>query len=231
MNDIRAITIDLDDTLWAIHPVIHRAERRLYEWLGEHYPRITAMFSRDAILAKRIAIADEFPEHSHDYTFMRRKVIGRLGIAADYGDGMVDDAMEVFDTIRNDVILFPEVRPALAALREEYVLVAVTNGNADLKRIGIDDLFHEFVSARTAGAAKPSQEIFDAAVQAGGADVSQTLHVGDHPEFDVRGACAAGLHTVWVNRSGKRWPDEFAQPDRIVTHVGQLPAVLAAARR
>ena len=231
MKDIRAITIDLDDTLWAIHPVIHRAERCLYEWLGENYPRITAMFSRDAILAKRMAVAVEFPEHSHDYTFMRRKVIGRLGVAADYGDGMVDDAMEVFDTVRNDVTLFPEVRPALAALREEYVLVAVTNGNADLKRIGIDDLFHEFVSARTAGAAKPAQKIFDAAVQAGGADVSQTLHVGDHPEFDVHGACTAGLHTVWVNRSGKRWPDEFAKPDRIVTHVGQLPAVLAAARR
>jgi 2-haloalkanoic acid dehalogenase type II len=231
VDDIRAITIDLDDTLWEIHPVIHRAERRLYEWLGEHYPRITAKFSRAAILAQRMAVADEFPEHNHDYTFMRRTVIGRLGVAADYGDGLVDDAMEVFDRVRNDVQLFPEVRPALAALRKEYVLVAVTNGNADLQRIGIDDLFHEFVSARTAGAAKPAKKIFDAAVQAGGADVTQTLHVGDHPEFDVHGACAAGLHTVWVNRSGKRWPAEFSKPDRIVTHVGQLPSLLAAARR
>jgi 2-haloalkanoic acid dehalogenase type II len=231
MKDIRAITIDLDDTLWAIHPVIHRAERCLYEWLGEHYPRITAMSSRDAIMAKRMAVADEFPEHSHDYTFMRRLVIGRLGVAADYGDDLVDDAMEVFDSVRNDVQLFPEVRPALVALREQYVLVAVTNGNADLKRIGIDDLFHEFVSARTAGAAKPAQKIFDAAVSAGGAESQQTLHVGDHPEFDVHGANSAGLRTVWVNRNGRRWPNEFSQPDRIVTHVGQLPAVLAAARR
>lgn len=231
MNDIRAITIDLDDTLWEIHPVIHRAEKRLYEWLGEHYPRITTLYSRRAVLAERMSIADEFPEHNHDYTFMRRKVIGRLGIAADYGDELVDDAMEVFDAARNDVTLFPEVRPALQALRKEYVLVAVTNGNADLQRIGIDDLFHEFVSARTAGAAKPAQQIFDAAVSAGGADIQQTVHVGDHPEFDVHGASAAGLHTVWVNRSGKRWPQEFSKPDGIVTHVGQLQTLLEAMRR
>lgn len=231
MKDIRVVTIDLDDTLWEIHPVIHRAESRLYEWLGEHYPRITAMYSRRAILAERLAVAAEFPEQNHDYTFMRRTVLGRLGVAANYGDALVDDAMNVFDAVRNDVVLFPEVRPALSALREEYVLVAVTNGNADLQRIGIDDLFHEFVSARTAGAAKPAQQIFDAAVSAGGARVQQTVHVGDHPELDVHGARAAGLHSVWVNRSGKRWPQEFLRPDGTVTHIGQLRSLLTAARR
>jgi len=231
VNDIRAITLDLDDTLWAIHPVIHRAERGLYAWLGQHYPRITAMFSREAILQQRAAVADEFPEHSHDYTFMRRTVLARLGIAADYGDQLVDDAMVVFDAIRNDVEIFPEVRPALEALRENFTLIAVTNGNANLKMVGIHDLFHDVVTARTAGAAKPAQKIFDAAVRAGGAEPQQTLHVGDHPEFDVDGAIAAGLHAVWVNRSGKPWPKELRKPYAIVSHVGQLQALLRAARR
>lgn len=231
MKDIRTITIDLDDTLWEIHPVIHRAERRLYEWLGEHYPRITRMYSREAILQQRIAVAEEFPQQNHDYTFMRRTVLGRLGVAANYGDDLVDDAMQVFDAMRNDVTVFPEVRPALSALRKKYVLVAVTNGNADLNRIGIDDLFHEFVSARTAGVAKPAQEIFDAAVNAGGADDWQTVHVGDHPEFDVQGARSAGLHSIWVNRGGQPWPKEFSKPDGIVTHIGQLQSLLDAASR
>ncbi len=231
MKDIRAITIDLDDTLWEIHPVIHRAERRLYEWLGEHYPRITAKFSREAIQKQRLDVAAEFPHQNHDYTFLRRTVLGRLGSAADYGDGLVDEAMAVFDAVRNDVTLFPEVRPALAALREKYVLVAVTNGNADLKRIGIDSLFHHFVSARTAGAAKPAQKIFAAAVHAGGANLQQTVHVGDHPEIDVQGARSAGLHSIWVNRSGQPWPGDLPQPDGIVTHIGQLQGLLEALRR
>lgn len=231
VNDIRAITLDLDDTLWEIHPVIHRAERRLYEWLGENYPRITAMNSRGEILQQRAKIADEFPQHSHDYTFMRRTVIGRLGIAANYGDELVDDAMQVFDAARNDVTIFPEVRPALSELRKKYVLVAVTNGNADLKKIGIDDLFHDFVSARTAGAAKPARRIFDAAVTAAGVNAAQTLHVGDHPEIDVQGAKAAGLRSIWVNRSGQPWPSSLPKPDGIVTHVGQLRGLLDMLRR
>ena len=231
MNDIRAITIDLDDTLWEIHPVIHRAERRLYEWMGECYPRITAMYSRSAILEQRAAVAEEFPEQSHDYTFMRRTVLGRLGEAADYGEQIVDEAMAVFDEVRNDVTIFPEVRPALERLRENYVLIAVTNGNANLQKIGIDDLFHEIVTARTAGAAKPAQQIFDVAVTAGGAEAHQTVHVGDHPEFDVDGARLAGLCSVWVNRSGKRWPKELPKPDGVVTHIGQLQTLLSVARR
>jgi len=231
VKDIRAITIDLDDTLWEIHPVIHRAERRLYEWLGEHYPRITALYSREAILQQRVEIAAEFPQHSHDYTFLRRKVLARLGSAADYDGDLVDEAMAVFDALRNDVALFPEVRPALSALREKYVLVAVTNGNADLKKIGIDGLFHHFVSARTAGAAKPAQKIFAAAVQAGGATPQQTVHVGDHPEFDVQGARCAGLNSIWVNRSGQPWPGDLPRPDAIVTHIGQLQNLLDISRR
>lgn len=231
VNDIRAITLDLDDTLWAIHPVIHRAERGLYEWLGTEYPRITASFSRAAIQKQRADVAVEFPQHSHDYTFMRRKVLARLAAAANYDEHLVDEAMAVFDAIRNDVEIFPEVRPALTALRENYVLVAVTNGNARLDMIGIDDLFDEIVTARTAGAAKPAQKIFDVAVRAGGATAEQTLHVGDHPELDVEGAMTAGLHAVWVNRSGELWPRELPKPHAVVTHVGQLPTLLEHARK
>ncbi|MGI9219553.1 MAG: HAD family hydrolase [Woeseiaceae bacterium] len=229
MNDIRAITLDLDDTLWAIHPVIHRAERGLYVWLGESYPRVTAMFSRKALQQQRVDVAVEFPEHSHDYTFMRRTVLARVGSAAGYGEQIVDEAMAVFDAIRNDVDIFPEVRPALTALREKYVLIAVTNGNAKLEMIGIDDLFDGIVTARTAGAAKPAQQIFDVAVREGGAKAEQTLHVGDHPEFDVNGAMIAGLQAVWVNRNGSPWPKQHAKPHGIISHVGQLPALLERA--
>ena len=229
MNNIRAITMDLDDTLWEIHPVIHRAERRLYKWLGEHYPRITDKFSRNAIIEQRKEIALEFPQQDHDYTFLRRTVLGRIGVAANYGEQFVDEAMEVFDAVRNDVVVFPEVRPALEELRNDYRLIAVTNGNSNLQKIGIDDLFHDVVTASNAGVAKPAPKIFDVAVRAGGAKAHQTLHVGDHPEIDVEGARAAGLRSVWVNRSGQRWPNEFAKPDGIVTHVGQLQSLLGSA--
>lgn len=230
MKDIRAITIDLDDTLWEIHPVLRRAEQALRAWLERNYPRTTAMFSADAMRELRGVVAEEHAERRHDLTFLRRTVLARMGIAAGYGDGLVDAAMEVFDDARNAVEVFPEVRPALRSLREEFVLVAVTNGNANLEKIGIADLFDGFVSARTAGAAKPDRQIFDKAVGAGGAAPQQTLHVGDHPEYDVHGARAAGLRTAWVNRNGSDWPEALPEPDAVVQHVGQLRALLAVAR-
>lgn len=226
MNDIRTITLDLDDTLWAIHPVIRRAEERLYAWLGENYPRITEMFGPEDMLQVRNDVIAEFNEQLHDLTFLRRTVLARLGAAAGYGDRHVDDAFAVFDEVRNDVTLFPEARAALVTLRERFVLVAVTNGNANLEKIGIRDLFDGVVSAQMAGAAKPARPIFDMAVTVGGAHASQTLHVGDHPFYDVHGARDAGLKAVWVNRNGEDWPSDYREPDAEIQHLGQLDNLL-----
>ena len=82
MQDIRTITLDLDDTLWAIHPVIVRAEKALYAWLQEHYPRITERFSSEEMLHMRENIATENRGKSHDFTFLRRKVLSKVSAAA-----------------------------------------------------------------------------------------------------------------------------------------------------
>lgn len=229
MNDIRAITLDLDDTLWEIHPVIKRAEQHLYAWLSENYPRITKMYEPQDLREVRSQVVVEFADHAHDLTFLRRTVLGRVGAAAGYNTDFIDDAFEVFDAIRNDVDIFPEVIPALEALGEQYVLIALTNGNANLAKIGIDHLFHDFVTAASAGAAKPARQIFDAAVLAAGATAAQTLHVGDHPQYDINGARDAGLRTAWVNRNGALWPDSAAAPDIEIAHIGELARLLGAA--
>jgi putative hydrolase of the HAD superfamily len=61
MHDIRTITLDLDDTLWAIDPVMERAERKLRDWLRDNYPRITEMFSPEDMLGLRERIVVESP--------------------------------------------------------------------------------------------------------------------------------------------------------------------------
>lgn len=225
MKGIRAITVDLDDTLWDTLPVLRQAEKRLFEWMQTHYPRVAGMFPRQQAVELRKKVVAEFPDMVHDLTFLRRTVLGRMGVAAGYGDDYVDDAFEVFDDARNDLQLFPEVRPALEALRERFVLIAVTNGNANLEKIGADDLFEDVIYAAAVGAAKPAAEIFAAAVAAGGAAVHETLHAGDHPEHDVHGARAAGLRTVWVNRLERDWPDRLPDPDATVSHVGEIAAL------
>jgi len=231
MHAIRTITFDLDDTLWAIQPVIERAERNLYEWLRDKYPRVTDLFTPDEIIKLRENIVDEYPDRNYDFTFLRRTVLGRLGVAAGYGEEIADGAMAVFNALRNDVEIFPEVRPTLTELGHDYCVIAVTNGNANLDRIGIRDLFHHVISASGVGAAKPAREIFDVAVDMGGAAARETLHVGDHPEIDVAGARDAGLKAVWVNRHAHEWPDHLQDPEGIVRDIGELLSLLKVSAR
>ena len=227
MNGIRTITVDLDDTLWEIHPVIRRAEQRLYAWLGEHYPAITEKYSREELRVLRQQVLEQHADKVHDLTFLRYTVLTEAAAAAGYTEFRVDEAFAVFDKVRNSVEMFPEARPALIALRRRYTLISVTNGNASLEKIGIDDLFDGHINAAMAGAAKPARPIFDVAVRAGGAAPHETLHVGDHPLYDVYGAREAGLRTAWVNRNGDAWPDEYEAPDIEVRHVGELAEILS----
>ena len=40
---VRALTLDLDDTLWPVWPIIDRAEQVLHDWLASNAPLTAAM--------------------------------------------------------------------------------------------------------------------------------------------------------------------------------------------
>ncbi len=82
MHGIRTITLDLDDTLWAIQPVIERAEQRLYNWLGDNVPRIIEMYGPADLLALREQVIGEHAENAHDLSFLRRTMLFRMGVSA-----------------------------------------------------------------------------------------------------------------------------------------------------
>lgn len=227
MHSIRAITFDLDNTLWAIDPVIQRAEAMLWDWLSANYPRIAADHSPEALIEVREAVIEEHWEKVHDYRFLRKKALERIAVASGYSKDLVEPAFSIFDRARNEVEFYPDVMPALQRLAHDFVLVAVTNGNANLETIGIRHLFRNVVSAAETGFAKPARPIFDKAVSLSGFSREEVLHVGDHPEIDVNGARKAGLRTAWMNRHDDVWPDEIPGPDAIVTSIVELHALLA----
>ena len=226
LQNIRAITLDLDDTLWEIGPVIRDAERALWNWLGANYPRIPERFTADDMLQLRQQVIEEFTDRSHDFSFMRRAVLSKVAEASGYDDELVEPAFEVFYRVRNSVELFPDVVPHLERLYARYTVVAVTNGNANLEAIGISHLFDGVVTAIEAGAAKPSRRIFELAIEKAGVANDRILHVGDHPETDVHGAREAGLRTAWINRSGEQWPGHMAPPDATISNLAELVKLL-----
>lgn len=231
MQGIRAITIDLDDTLWAIGPVIRRAETALREWLVQNVPAVVEHHSPEQVSEIRRQVLSDHADMLHDLTFIRCEVLRRMGRAAGVGEHFVDDAFRAFDAARNTVDLFPEVAASLESLSRRYTLVAVTNGNARLDKVGIDHWFAGCVAARDVGKAKPHRAMFEAALAAGGHGTAATLHVGDHPEHDVHGANQAGMQSVWVNRQGAEYPSALSPPDATVANLSELDQLLARAER
>jgi putative hydrolase of the HAD superfamily len=137
-------------------------------------------------------------------------------------DMPVDEAMEIFLVERNRVKFYDDVRPALERLRSRYRLFALSNGNADLVRCGIAQLFDGHITASAAGAAKPDSRIFGHLLRAAGVEAHEVLHIGDDPLADVVGATQAGMQAVWINREARAWPQHFAPPRRTISTLAEI---------
>ena len=219
----RVISLDLDDTLWPAGPVIEAAEAALLAWLREHHPRAVLGVDVDSMRNLRASVAERFPQKGHDLTFLRRQALAEMFAGAGYRDGpAADDAFEIFLSERNRVEFYADVLPALTRLRAKYRLFALSNGNADLERCGIADLFEGHITASAAGAAKPDARIFAQLLRTAGVPPIEVLHVGDDPLADVVGATQAGLQAVWLNRGARAWPEQFGQPARTVTTLAEI---------
>ncbi len=219
---IKAISLDLDDTLWPIWPTIEKAEAALEQWLGSHAPMTAALFAnptarhdiREHILRSR-------PELKHNLSAIRREAIRVALYRSKENPLLADEAFEVFFAARHEVTLFDDALLALEFLSARYPIVALSNGNADIKRIGLGEYFKAAISAQEFGVGKPDARIFHAA--AGALDVlpQHVLHVGDDVTLDVLGALNAGMQAAWVNRSDELWTHE-SQPQETVTNLTEL---------
>ena len=224
---LRALSFDLDDTLWPIRPVLARAEDALHAYLERHCPRTAEAFPRERLRALREQVAAEHPQLAHDFMAQRLICLERALAESGEDSAHARPAAAALYVERNRVEFYADALPALDVLGERFPLAALTNGNADLQRIGIDRRFVAIVAARDFGVAKPERAIFEHTVERLGVAAADVLHVGDDPWLDVAGAARAGLRTCWVNRDGGLWPAELPPPDLEVRHLGALVAALA----
>ncbi|MBN3754351.1 HAD-IA family hydrolase [Paraburkholderia sp. Tr-20389] len=220
LENIQAISFDLDDTLWPFFPAVERAEAQLYSWLLEHAPKTTTVLPGAEVLR---TFREEFqqlrPDLSSDYRSLR---LGSIRLALQRaGENMelAEAAYEVFHAGRHKVDFFEDVAPALTWLKSRFPLVAVTNGTADLRLTGGEEFFQTTLSAMTFGAAKPDPAIFIEAARLTNVRPAQMLHVGDDFELDVAGALAAGMRAAWLVRHRNFQTKTVGQtlPDRCFT--------------
>ena len=214
----RGITFDLDGTLWDLWPTMMRAEEKQQEWLQQHCPEAKELFADQKL---RMRLYREYikldPKLQAHLFKLRCLVYAQLFAQAQVEQKeirpLVDALGEQFNNWRNDVQLFDGVPAMLTQLKKTYKLAVISNGNADVERIGISQYFDAVVSAGDVDYCKPDPEIFAiAADRLEISDVSRLCHIGDEPALDVDGARDLGWFGVWVNHDDRDWPRDTSDP-------------------
>ncbi|WDZ85646.1 HAD family hydrolase [Micromonospora cathayae] len=153
--------------------------------------------------------------------------LSRVGLADD-----LDRFAELFFARRFALTRpYPDVLPALAALRDRVTLGYATNGNSRAARCGLAGEFAFELYAHENGLPKkPDPAFFAAVVGAAGVPPSQVLYVGDSLTLDVVASQRAGLRAVWLNRQGNPCPPGVT-PDATVSTVTELLSLVGRSAR
>ena len=227
---ITVVTFDLDNTLWDVEGVIENAERVTRAWFDRHVPELNQRLAPEDIRRLRAQVAAEEPRIAHDVSRMRHEIFRRAIVSLGYDDResrrLATEAFEIFLHERHRIELFAEALPLLETLVGRYRLGALTNGNADIARLGLSRYFSFAFSAGMVGASKPHPAMFRAALEHASISPAQMVHIGDHPVDDIEGASSLGIHTIWVNPKRIDYPPG-APHTRSVERLADIPRILA----
>ncbi len=92
----------------------------------------------------------------------------------------------------------------------------------EFRRAGIADLLERTIFSSDAGAIKPSPVIFRRAIEHFGVDQSKVVFVGDDLKYDIAGAQAVGLATVWIDHGKNKDHEDSPRPDLAIKDLRDL---------
>lgn len=129
---------------------------------------------------------------------------------------------------------FAEVPDVLGRLKRAGLKTAIlSNGSpmmldAAVKAAGLKDLLDAVLSVEAVGVYKPHPSVYQLAVDrlgvAAGAIAFQSSNA-----WDAHAASAFGMRVVWCNRYGQRTERLPGAPDREISTLAELPAIVGAA--
>jgi putative hydrolase of the HAD superfamily len=220
---VEAVFFDVDDTLVDYAPAARAAfaavlgEDASYEqWLAlDHFERW---------------LSGEFDDFA---AFRRARMTDFLALIGRADDPAVLEQQR-FAVIAEHYRVFGDVATCLAELRARGLrLGVITNQDGEHQReklatVGLADRFDAVLISGEVGVAKPDPAIFARACAELHVEPAAAVHVGDNLAADARGAAAAGLRGVWLDRRGEH--DGRRLDVDVIGGLAELPALLVAAR-
>ena len=142
---IKAVTFDLDDTLWPLREVIIHAHKESNNWIIDKFPNMSKVLftEQEQKMWQKLIAKDNSLRHR--LSELRMKVIETLltenGISDEDAKTTSKDAFDIFLKLRHDITYFEGTLEVLKSLKEKYTLGVLTNGNASIETLKIDHLF------------------------------------------------------------------------------------------
>jgi len=208
LSAIKAISFDLDDTLYSNRPIMVTAEAKMVAYFALNFKNQIITRNEDLLLDQTFwspfrshAIAQQ-ASLAQDVVALRLKsyYLGALslGYLEQQAQEKSQQAMNYFSQVRSEFTVPKASHQLLTKLAKHYPLVAISNGNVDTKAIGIDHYFSEIFHALDGLKQKPDSQMFHLACNKLAIRPQELLHVGDCGRADIQGAINAGCQAAWL---------------------------------
>lgn len=221
LSAILALSFDLDDTLYPNSPVIVAAEQAMQQRLHQLKPDLPHNDPQYWWQQRKLLAAQD-ADIRHDVSRWRLLAVEQglmaQGLSACEAGEVAELALGAFLQQRSNITVSAGVKNLLTLLASRFPLVAITNGNADIDRMGIAEHFQFALRAGPDGRMKPSPDLFLQAAQRLQLKPLHILHVGDHVRSDVLGALNAGCQAAWLNPAASPEPLP-AKPPLVLPHL------------
>jgi putative hydrolase of the HAD superfamily len=230
MRRWRAISFDLDDTLYPERDFVLSGFRAVARWADSN---LGISFEEGFAVLDRL-----FKKGARENTFNQWLSVQGL----DFDENLIQKLIKVYRSHKPEIRPFPEVPVLLEELRNIYKLGLVSDGYLSVQQSKLDALklrayFDVIILSDEWGkdAWKPDVQPFEALLKRLAINGEEAVYVADNASKDFLGANKVGMTTVWIRRAGGEYshlepPNSDHAPDLVFTTLREFEKYVSNAR-
>ncbi len=201
------IFFDLDRTLWDFDKNSEKTLKQLFRdySLQNTFGNFLFFKSRYEYHNKKLWLAyyqnrieKEELSYRRFYLTLKEAGLDDMGLAKEIAHDFID-----LSPLQTEV--FPNTHECLEYLKNKnYQLHIITNGfnevqGRKLQNSKLEKYFNQIITSENAGANKPHAQIFEYALKQTGAQIEQSIMIGDDLSTDIKGARDMGMDHIYFN--------------------------------